>query len=141
MKSKQFLISTGILTTFFLVVYIVSASFTSPSSGKTTQDTTFHSLNEIYNLITTGTSTSHSLTTTSSSPTATTSHSTTEIYLLLANTFKQENLRPGTNLFGITGAYGTPDPEYSVSTSSSYLSSITPTYEANSTSMFTLMDI
>lgn len=86
MKVKQFLISIfAILITVFSVVAIVFATHNLYSS-KQTSESTFHSLNDIYNLIITGaTSNPSSLTSTTSEPVATTSHSIGEIYTILAN--------------------------------------------------------
>jgi len=138
-KSQLLLISTLLIS--LVVVGIVFALPKSPANGKTTSQSTFHSLNDIYTLITTGDeSNADNSPTTDLSPTATTSHSTTEIYLLLANKFKQENLRPGTNIFGITGSFGTPDVNY-VEATSSVISSLTPTSAPGTPTGFTLEDI
>lgn len=131
------------ITTLLISVITIGLVFAlpkTPTTGKTTSDSTFHSLSDIYNLITTGsTSTPSSPVSTSSSPTATTSHSTSEIYLLLANTFKSENLRPGNSLLGITGSYGTSNPEYTEATSQS--ASLAPTVEPGTPTGFSLEDI
>jgi hypothetical protein len=141
MKLSKSQLSIGILFFSLSVAGILFAfSKLTPSASPSS---TFHSLNDIYTLITTGTekATPNSTLTTSSSPTATTSHSTTEIYLLLANKFKQENLRPSTNIFGITGTYGTPDANYVLATSSAVSSSLTPTYTTDTLPTYTLNDI
>ncbi len=87
MKSKKFLISASIiLVSIFVISSIVFATH-SLTPSKQTSESTFHSLNDIYTLITNNTlkGTPNSLISTTSEPIATTSHSIGEIYTILAN--------------------------------------------------------
>jgi len=107
----------------------------------------FHSLSDIYNLAVTGaTSTPTGTLSTTSSPTATTSHSTSEIYVLLANMVKKQNINDydvdgnPLTIFGVVGsmAGGGSGPD---DISSSTPSSLTPASPAGVASGYSLYDI
>lgn len=118
MKTRRLIF---LIAGLFFVVFL-SVFSTSKLSPESLPSSTFHSLSDIYNLITNNsTSTPSNAISTSSSPTATTSHSINEIYALLANLIKQEDIKTGTTILGITGNYGTLDPNYAT---------VTPTYSS-----------
>jgi len=85
MKSKNRLIFINIISLSLLTISIVFA--TSKLSPNSTPSSSYHSLNDIYNLIVNDTtkSTPDSSISPSITPTSTTTHSTSEIYTLLAN--------------------------------------------------------
>jgi len=132
-----------ILLPLLLIPLVVTAAFSFPKLSPTSSPaSTFYSLDDIYNLVAHNTTkeTPNSPISTTTSPTATTSYSISEIYALLANTVKQENIKTGITILGVTGNYGTPDQNYATVTTS-VISSMIPTSETVVSTGYSLEDI
>jgi hypothetical protein len=140
MKFSIYKIILGII--FLLPIVVLGAFGFSKLNPSAPPASTFYSLDDIYNLVAHNTTKGapNSSISTTTSPTATTSHSTSEIYALLANMVKQENIKTGITILGITGDYGIPDLNYATITTSA-ISSLIPTSETVTSTGYSLEDI
>jgi uncharacterized repeat protein (TIGR02543 family) len=136
--SKKLFLSLTIVLTLFITILVIAGT---DLTKNTVPEPSMYTLEDIYNLI-------HEVGPAAegdhdiypgSNPTATTSYSVSQIYADLANLIKRENVATGTVYLGVTGSYGTPDPDYATTTV--IASSLTPQGSAGAVWGYSLDDI